>query len=345
MTTELELCKQTAVLEERRERAYESARQYANKSRSDSTWRTYESAWRVFSDWCRSMQIESFPAQPETVAMFIAAEADEGKAISTLEHRLSAIRLMHLGQGATSPHNTLPVLEVLRGVRRSRKRIGNAPNRKAPVLDADIKRLVDLYSENSIGGLRDRALLLYGFAGALRRSELVGIDVEHIVAHEKGHLLTIPFSKGDQTGRGQTIGILAQPESPYCPVSAMQRWLSKANIRSGAIFRRLYRSGKVGDKRLGDRSVAELIKDAVFRLKDPKLDYRHFSGHSLRRGFLTSAGRSQADLFKMIAQSRHTQIDTVLAYTEDTQVFQKHAAENLLLERSATIDSGKPPSA
>lgn len=91
------------------------------------------------------------------------------------------------------------------------------------VLDGNIKRLVDLFGRGSIGDLRNRALLFYCFAGALRRSEIVGIDVEHIAAHEKGHLLTIPFSKGDQTGRGQTIGISAQEGSPYCPVLAMQR--------------------------------------------------------------------------------------------------------------------------
>jgi len=160
MTTNLISSEQKIALSERRNNAYQSARRYANKSRSDSTWRTYESAWRVFTEWCNLMQIESLPAEPETVAMFIAAEADDGRATSTLEHRLSAIRLMHLGQGVASPHNTLPVLEVLRGVRRSRKRISSTPNRKAPILDADIKRLVDMYRGDSISDLRNRALLL-----------------------------------------------------------------------------------------------------------------------------------------------------------------------------------------
>lgn len=245
MSRELATPEQETALTQLRERAYEAARRYANKSRSDTTWRTYESAWRGFSNWCRTMQFEPFPAEPESVAMFIAAEADEAKANSTLEHRLSAIKLMHLGQGAPSTHNTLPVLEVLRGVRRRRSRIGDTPNRKALVLDADIKRLVNLISGDSVSNLRDRALLLYGFACALRRSEIVGIDVEHIVAHEKGHLLTIPYSKGNQTVRGQTIGILAHLMSPYRPDTAMRCWLSKANISSGATFRRLYRSGKI----------------------------------------------------------------------------------------------------
>lgn len=164
----------------------------------------------------------------------------------------------------------------------------------------------------------------------MRRSEVVGIDVAHISSHEKGHLLNIPFSKGDQTGRGQTIGILAQPGSPYCPVSAIQKWLLTTKIKNGPVFRRLFRNGTVSDNRLGDRSVAELIKDTVFRLKDPKLDYRHFSGHSLRRGFLTSAGQNQADLLKLIAQSRHSQINTLLAYTEDADRFNQHAAQTLL---------------
>lgn len=262
--------------------------------------------------------------------MFIGAQADSGLVPNTLSHRLAAIRLMHLGQGLPSPHNTLAVQEVMRGVRRQSVKAGNRPEKKAPAIDVVIKRLVDQLDVDSISGKRDRAILLYGYAGALRRSELVAVDVCHIEAHERGHLLTIPVSKGDQDGKGQVIGILSQPDSPYCPIAAVQSWASAARITSGALFRRFYRNNKLSDKRLGDRSVADLIKDSIYRLKDPSLDYRQFSGHSLRRGFLTSAGKSNADLLKIIAQSRHSRIDTVLGYIDDPNRFQNHAAENLL---------------
>lgn len=104
--------------------------------------------------------------------MFVTAEADAGKSVSTLSHGLAAIRLMHLGNGHSSLNNTQPVIEVMRGVRNSRKKVGELPNRKAAAVDTTIKRMVDSLDPKTRRGIRDRALLLYGFAGALRRSEL-----------------------------------------------------------------------------------------------------------------------------------------------------------------------------
>lgn len=313
-----------------RDAALNSAKRYATRSRADSTWRTYESAWTVFKEWCSHAALPALPAEPSTVAMFIASQADDGKAVATLEHRLAAIRLMHLGSGVPSPHNTLAVVEVLRGIRRDRKKQSKHPNRKSPAMDADVKRLVDLLDVSTLRGLRDRAILLYGFAGALRRSEIVGIDVDHISQREKGHLLTIPYSKGDQEGIGQTIGIIAAPDSKYCPVRALEDWVGEARITKGSVFNQIFRSGRVSTRRLSDRFVAELIKDAVYRLKDPRLNYRHFSGHSLRRGFLSSAGQNQADLLKLISQSRHKRMESLLGYVEDESRFDQHAGESLL---------------
>ena len=216
------------------------------------------------------------------------------------------------------------------GIATAVNEVGELPNRKAAAVDSTIKRLVDSLDLKTRCGLRDRALLLYGFAGALRRSELVGINVSHIEAHDKGHLLTIPYSKGDQTGKGQTIGILGQADSPYCPVMAVEAWLASAKIIEGAVFRRFYKGDSLSDKRLGDRVVAELLKNAIYGLKDPSLNYEQFSGHSLRRGFLTSASRNKADVFKLIAQSRHKQLDTLLAYVADQNRFESHAAEQML---------------
>ena len=323
----------------RKHDSLKAANRYASQSRAGSTWRTYESAWRVFDGWCSDLGLSSLPATPETVAMFIANEADAGKALSTIEHRLAAIRLVHLGHGVASPHNTLAVVEVLRGIRRDRRHEKNNPNQKAPALDAVVKRLVDTIDTAKISGLRDRALILYGFAGALRRSEIVGINVQHISVRNQGHLLTIPYSKGDQEGSGQVVGILGQPESTYCPIKALRLWMQNGKIRSGPVFRRVYRNGRVGESRLGDRSVAEVIKQAVYQLKDPKLSYEDFSGHSLRRGFLTSAGKNQVDLLKLVAQSRHKRVDTVLGYIDDKDHFDQHAAESLLLSENQLVSA------
>lgn len=186
----------------------------------------------------------------------------------------------------------------------------------------------------TLQGKCDRALLFYGFAGALRRSELVAINLSHIEAHERGHLLTIPFSKGDQEGQGQTIPILAQPDSPYCPVMPLQAWVTAAKISEGAVFVRLYRGDTLSDKRLGDRAVAKLIKERIYQMKDPSLSEQQFSGHSLRRGFLTSVGKQQADLLKLKVQSRHARVDTVLGCIDNPEPFAQHAAEMLLQSES-----------
>jgi len=331
MSSDLEMA-DDSELALQHEASLDAARRYASQSRSSSTWRTYESAWRVFDTWCRSLSLSALPASPDTVAMFIGSQADQGLSPSTLSHRLAAIRLMHLGQGLASPHNTISVKEVVSGVRRQNAKTGKSPVKKAPAVDEIVKKMVTQLDCQTLCGKRDRALLLYGYAGALRRSEIVAIDVEHIKAHQRGHLLTIPISKGDQEGSGQVIGILAQPESPYCPVAALQSWISAAGISSGSVFRRFYRADRLSNKRLGDRSVADIVKKAIYRLKDPTLDYRQFSGHSLRRGFLTSAGKKNANLLKMIAQSRHSRVDTVLGYIDDPQRFVGHAAEELLRE-------------
>ncbi|MFT6437793.1 MAG: site-specific recombinase XerC [Candidatus Azotimanducaceae bacterium] len=283
---------------------------------------------------CASMTLVALPAEPETVAMFIADRTDAGRAVATLEHRLTAIRLMHLGQCLPSPHNTLAFRRSCGGCAKE----GWVKNQKAPAVDALLKRMVDTLKLSTRRGLLDRALLLYGFAGALRLSELVGINVHHMEAHERRHLLTIRFSKGDQEGKGQVIPILAQTDSPYCPVAALQAWLKVAKIREGAAFRRCYRGDVISDKRLGDLAVAELIKKAIYQLHDESVRFEDYSRHSLRRGFLTSAGQEKADLLKLIAQSRHTRVDTVLSYMDDVEPFEHHAAERLLLSAACTTD-------
>jgi len=126
----------------RREEAMDAARRYAHHSRAESTWRTYESAWGIFQEWCLTVSLSALPAAPDTVAMFIGAQADAGLAPATLAHRLAAIRLMHLGQGLPSPHNTLAVMEVMRGIRRQRAKAGEGPEKKAPAVDEVIKRMV-----------------------------------------------------------------------------------------------------------------------------------------------------------------------------------------------------------
>jgi integrase len=189
-----------------------AAEAYAKASRSPGTWRAYESDWKVFSAWCVSVDQTALPAAPSTVAWFLASQARIRIAPSTLGRRLAAIRLMHLGARLPSPHDALEVAEVMRGIRRAWKR---PVAQKAPAVADEIKRMVDAVEPQTLTGLRDRALLLLGFAGAFRRSELVALDVEHLTARPEGLSVLIASSKTDQEGQGQVVAIPAVADSPY----------------------------------------------------------------------------------------------------------------------------------
>jgi site-specific recombinase XerD len=304
--------------------AESAAAEYARGSRAASTWRAYESDWRIFAAWCRSVGQPALPATPHTVALFLAAQAALGHAPNTLDRRRAAIRLMHVGAKHPSPHDALEVDEVLRGVRRAWKQ---PPHQKAPAVDAEVRRLADAIEPRTLQGLRDRALVLLGFAGALRRSELVALDVEHLERCPEGFLMRIASSKTDQEGQGQVVAIARVPGSSYCPVQAVLDWLVVAEIGSGAVYRRMRRGDTLGGSRLTDQSVALVIKKLALRAG---LEPGRYAGHSLRSGFLTSAARRRASIFKMADQSRHRSLDTLRTYVRDAERFENHAGEGLL---------------
>jgi site-specific recombinase XerD len=177
----------------------------------------------------------------------------------------------------------------------------------------------------SLAGLRDRALLLLGFAGALRRSELVALDVADIAETKTGLLVTIRRSKTDQEGEGATIAIARGDVA--CPARALLEWLDAAGIKAGPIFRPVNKACMVAAERLTDRSVANIVKAYAVRAG---FDASTFSGHSLRAGFLTSAAAKGASIFKMMDVSRHKSVDTVRGYVRDAELFKDHAGAGLL---------------
>ncbi len=162
--------------------------------------------------------LAALPAEPSTVALFLAAEAKRGLAPKTLERRRAEIRLMHLGARVAPPTDAIQVTEVMAGIRRS---WGRPPAKKAPAVDEEIQRMVDTLDLTTLQGLRDRALMLVGFAGGLRSSELVRIDVAHLSFQPEGLEILIPHSKQDQEGQRKTVAMLQVPDSPYCPVQAV----------------------------------------------------------------------------------------------------------------------------
>jgi site-specific recombinase XerD len=251
----------------------EAARHFAAASKAPRTRKAYRAAWGAFVTWCEAQGLQALPAAPRTVAAFLAARAREGRRVSTLEQSLAAISQAHQAAGLPSPRSAAEVREVLRGIRRT---LGVAPLQKNPILVEDLRRMVATLPEDLLG-VRDRAMLLVGFAGAFRRSELVGLDLADVVFTVEGLEVTLRRSKTDQEGQGRKLGIPYGSTAGVCPVRCLKRWLEAAGIVDGPLFRAVNGS-TVRTERLSDKAVARLVKRAA---ANAGLDPSRFSGHSL----------------------------------------------------------------
>jgi site-specific recombinase XerD len=292
----------------------------AKAEKAASTRKAYGTDFRLFKAYCDAKGVSSLPASPETVAAYIAAEAQTAKP-STIGRRVAAIRYAHKLAGLETPTDAEGVKATMRGIRRT---FGGARNKKAPAVAAKMLGMVAKAPEG-LAGLRDRALLLLGFAGAFRRSELVALDVADIEENETGLLVTLRRGKTDQEAIGRTIAI---PRGDVaCPVKALRAWLEAAAIDAGPIFRPIDKAGTVRTSRLTCRSVANFVKTYAARAG---FDASTYSGHSLRSGFLTSAAAKGASIFKMMDQSGHKSVDTLRGYVRDAELFKDHAGAGLL---------------
>ena len=299
----------------------EEAADYARAEKAAATRRAYRSDFAQFRAWCKVKRIPALPAAPEAVAAFLAAEANHGTSVSTIGRRLAAIRYAHKLAGHEPPTNSEAVKATLRGIRRAK---GSAPLRKVPATADKILAMVSK-ADTDLKGVRDRAILLLGFADAFRRSELVTLDVADLEFCDGGLRVTIRKSKTDQEGIGATIAITRG--SIACPVHAVRAWIRTSAITEGALFRPVTRAGKIPARRLSGRTVAELVKAYASKAGLKAAD---FSGHSLRSGFLTSAAAQGASIFKMMDVSRHKSVDTLRGYVRDAEMFRHHAGFGLL---------------
>jgi site-specific recombinase XerD len=294
---------------------------YARAEKADATRRAYRSDFQIFRTWCDEKGACPLPCPSEVVAGFLAREVRRGVKSATLARRLAAIRYAHKLAGHPSPTASEVVKVTLRGIKRTLRTI---PKRKAP---ATADKIVAMAMSTGSGskGRRDRALLLLGFAGAFRRSELVALDVSDLQFCDGGLRVKIRHSKTDQNGQGATIAIV--PGMFACPLKATHDWIDGARITSGPLFRPISKSGRVLRRRLSDRAVAEIVKGGAARIG---LKAEEFSGHSLRAGFLTSAARRGASVFKMMEVSRHKSVETMQVYIRDAELFRDHAGSGLL---------------
>jgi integrase len=294
----------------------EQAREYARRSKSESTRRNYAIGWRDFTSWCAAQGLVPLPATPDTVALYISALADTFK-VATIQLRLAAISQVHQVRGFDSPTKNEIVRSVLKGIRRT---IGTAPDQKAPLLAPDVREMVASRPATLLG-TRDRALLLLGFSGAFRRAELVGLNVEDIEFTPEGMAVTLRRSKTDQEGQGRKVGIPMLPASDACPVRAVRAWLEASGITSGAIFHPVAVGSRLMPERLSDRAVALVVKRSLPAGKDS----RKYAGHSMRAGFVTSAANGGASIKAIMRQTGHRSLETLMRYMRDASLFRGNA--------------------
>lgn len=294
------------------------AREYAKASKAANTQRAYESDVRAFEAFCMELGAECHPAAPATVALWVAAMGGELSA-ATIRRRLVSVSQWHKLQGHPSPCSDESVRSVLKGVLNTH---GAAQRKAAPVRVKELRAMIAETPADTLKGLRDRALILLGFFGGFRRSELVALDLEDIAFTAEGMTVTLRRSKTDQTGEGRQIGISAKG-GEGCPVSAIREMVKAFGIDGGAIFRRVNRWGQIGE-RLAPEAVADILKAKAGAMG---LDPAQVSGHSIRRGFVTEAYASGAETPEIQAVTGHRSLKVLGGYYAEANVYRNAAAK------------------
>jgi integrase len=265
--------------------------------------------------------VNPLPASPETVASYIAECAGRLK-VGSIQRRINAMAEAHKATGVESPTHHPMVTNTMKGIRRTK---GMAPAQKAPAVTDDIRAMLDAADAGPIG-TRDRALVLLGFVGAFRRSELVGLNIENCVFGKDGLTVTLRRSKTDELGAGRKIGIPYGANPETCPVRSVQTWLEIACFNSGPLFRSISRHGQVQPGRLSGIDVARVVKKLAERAG---LDPARYAGHSLRAGHATSAAIAGASERSIMNQTGHRSVQMVRRYIRDGSLFRENSAGKL----------------
>jgi integrase len=287
--------------------------EYAQASLAGTTMKIYEDDWRAFTDWCASHGAPSLPAPPAIVAAYLAHRAGTlGR--SGLRLVLAAIGYHHRRAGYAWAPGDPVIANTMRGILRTQKR----KVRPAAALTSDEIRLLlascpDGGGRAGLPALRDRALLLTGFAGALRRSELAALDIGDLRFNAEGVTLKIRFSKRDQEGEGASVGIPFGQHPDTCPVLALKAWLARARITAGPVFRRVSATGRVGDGLTGN-GIWQILRAIAKRAGLQPPEGERLSPHGLRAGFITEAYLNGALDEQVAHHARQKDLKTTQAY-------------------------------
>ena len=294
-------------------------------SKADNTLRAYKSDFKDFSLFCAKHRLNSLPTEPKIVSLYLTHLSKNSK-ISTLRRRLVSISMVHKLKGHYLDTKHPIIIENLMGIRRVK---GSIQRGKKPILINHLKLLINAIDDQKIEAikkLRDKSIILIGFGGGFRRTELVSLDQEDLEFVPEGLKITIKRSKTDQFGEGMTKGIPYFSNDKYCPVYHIRKWLEISKIKTGPIFRRFTKGSHLTDKRLTDQSVVLLMKQY---LNLAGIENKNFAGHSLRSGFATVAAESGADERSIMAMTGHKTTQMVRRYIREANIFKNNALNKI----------------
>ena len=307
------------------EKLHEQTLENLKSSKSDNTLRAYKSDFRDFGVFCAKHGFNSIPTEPKVVSLYLTYLSGNSK-ISTIRRRLVSIGIVHKIKGHYLDTKHPVIIENLMGIKRKK---GSVQKGKKPILINHLKQIINVIDEQKmekIKKLRNKTLILLGFGGGFRRSELISIDYEDLDFVQEGIKIILRRSKTDQFGEGMIKGLPYFSNEKYCPVTNLKNWLILSKIKTGPIFRRFTKGSNLTSHRLTDQSVVLIIKDC---LKLAGIENQNFSGHSLRSGFATVAAESGADERSIMAMTGHKTTQMVRRYIKEANLFKNNALNKI----------------
>ena len=295
-------------------------------SKAINTIRAYKSDFKDFGAFCAKHNFKALPTEPKIIALYLTYLSGKDAKMSTLRRRLVSIGVMHKLKGHYLDAKHPVIIENLMGIKRTK---GSIQRGKKPILINHLKAIINVINEEKIEEIkkiRDKTIILVGFGGGFRRSELTSIDHEDLEFVTEGVKITIKRSKTDQFGEGMTKGLPYFVNETYCPVSHLKKWIKISNIKNGPIFRRFAKGCSLTSNRLTDQSVVLLIKRY---LELAGIENKNYSGHSLRSGFATVSAESGADERSIMAMTGHKTTQMVRRYIKEANLFKNNALNKI----------------
>ncbi len=295
-------------------------------SKSNNTIKAYKSDFNNFDIFCVQNGFKSLPSEPKIVSLYLTYLSTKNIKISTLKRKLVSIGVIHKLKGHYLDTKHPLIIENIMGIKR---RKGSIQIGKKPLLVNNLKQIINVIDDqlsNKIKILRDRSIILIGFAGGFRRKEIVSLNLEDLEFVTEGLKIKITKSKTDQFGEGFVKGLPHFDNSQFCPVVSIKKWIKFSNINSGPLFRRFNKGSNLSEKRLTDQSVALIIKKY---LELAGIDSKNYSGHSLRSGFATSAAEAGAEERNIMAMTGHKSPEMVRRYIKDANIFKNNALNKI----------------